>query len=289
MRRTRKKRYHKGIFNGMLYLQIVLIVYISSISLSFITSSTQALFSGSSIASTVVQAGHWYDGSILSFIDKPTQNIKACASIEINVRLKNYGFSMIDSTTYEVYYSNKTNGNPKQTGSKIAEGVLTPLAQNEVGTLKFTAEKDGAYMFKLYQRPEFKQTGNVNSIEWSEKVIVNCMAAIKEEELEDKSTEEVESEQSDDKVDSNISKEAENEKDDESTKDVEQKEMNESSDVNDEQKDEIESVKSTEEAKKEEVSAEEVESDTNTGETENNPKDSEEVPPGTELETENQD
>ncbi|KMJ58927.1 hypothetical protein AB685_07580 [Bacillus sp. LL01] len=288
MRITRKRKYKK-LYNGVTSVQIFVILYVSLINASIITTTTEAQFNKSITTQNFIQAGHWYDGSILSFIDKPTQNIKACAPMEINVRLKNTGFSMLDSTTYEVYYSNNANGNPKQTGSKIAEGVLNPLSQNEIGSLNFTAEKDGAYMFKLFQRPEFKESGNVNSIEWSEKVIINCIAAKEEEELEEKSTEEVESEQSDDKVDSNISKEAENEKDDESTKDVEQKEMNKSPDVKDEQKDGKEDVKSTEEAKKEEDSAEEIESDTNTDETENNPKDSEEVPPSNEPDTENQD
>ncbi|MGD6788500.1 amyloid fiber anchoring/assembly protein TapA [Sutcliffiella horikoshii] len=234
------KKYKKNKIN--ILPKIIVIFYTSTFTATFLMSPTEANFSSQQLTNIVFQASYWYDGSILSFIEKPTQNKKSCAPVEIKVRLQNIGFDMLNSTTYEVYYSNNANGNPKQTGSKIGEGVLNPLAENEIGYLYFNAEEDGAYMFKLYQHPEFQEKHNIKSIEWSEKIIVNCNAAKQTEEddksTDGKSTKENDSDQQEEK-DMKAEKVDENKKEDNKIDDsTDTKENNEESDVSEGMKEE---------------------------------------------------
>ena len=142
-----------------------------------ITSTTGAYYSSTAKNESIIQAGTWWDGSFLEFIDKPTQNVKACPKIEISVRVKNSGLSMIGSTSYNVYYT--TEGQPKENGELKAERELGPVSSGETTLLTFNAEEAGFYMFKLNQRPGFEEKNKKyqENRDWSEKVHVNCKAA----------------------------------------------------------------------------------------------------------------
>ncbi|KPB04643.1 amyloid fiber anchoring/assembly protein TapA [Bacillus sp. CHD6a] len=291
MRKTRLKKFKKNFRHHFLFANIIVIFYSTTITTCIISSPTLGYFSSQKQTTTLIQAGQWFDGSILTFIDKSDLNIRACPPMEINVRIKNNGFSMLDTTKYEVFHLNKANG--KQKGKKISEGILDPLAQNEIGYLHFTAEKDGAYMFKLYQRPDFKEMKHVKSIEWSEKVIVNCNASKKTEDkkLDEKSSKEVEDKQTEE----NVTKENKAAQGDNGIK--EDIKNDESSDVKEEQKEvkenkedkEVVDNETTNEGDKHEDVEPVNESESTQSETKETDNNANETTPDKETETEDQD
>jgi YqxM protein len=173
--------------------QIVTIWYAIMISASILTSSTSASFSDTETNNKVIQAGTWWDESKLSFLGKNTENLKVCPPTDISIEIKNSGFTMIGPTEYEIYYSE--NGNPKQTGKKIAEGQIQPIEENGTYTLSYsTDDLEGSFMFKAYQRPGYEDNYEGRQEFWSHKIMVNCKAAKKEkEENNSKEKQEVES------------------------------------------------------------------------------------------------
>lgn len=193
MRKTRVKKYKKN-NKLMLIAQIVAIGYGLTVSIAYITTNTSASFTSSKQDSTAIQAGTWWDGSDLAFIKNNTVNDKACAPTDISVQIKNNGFTMIDSTTYEVYFHD--NGNPKQQGKQIATGDIGPIGSDKTVSIMFTAEQNGSYMFKAYQRPEY--AGNGSGEIWSEKVMVKCIEEeVTKEVVEDKNKNNQENDQRD--------------------------------------------------------------------------------------------
>ncbi|MDL4838938.1 amyloid fiber anchoring/assembly protein TapA [Aquibacillus rhizosphaerae] len=173
MRSSRLMRYRKKYKNLIIVAQIVAIWYITLVSAAVLTSSTGAYFNETNKVGTTVQVGTWWDGSDLEFTGIPTQNVKSCPQTEISVELKNNGFTMIDSTDYEIYYVE--NGNPKQNGVKIAEGSLVLIKAGEVTSLTYDADKEGSYMFKAYQVPGYNDDYESRQEIWSEKVMVKCL------------------------------------------------------------------------------------------------------------------
>jgi len=168
MRQKRVRKYKRVSQRIILGAQLLTIWYVLIFSMGYLTSETMASFSSSSEITVKVKAGEWWDGSKLAFIGKGNQNEKVCPSTEISVKIQNTGFTMIGSTTYEVYYIE--NGNPKN-GKLVKEGVLEPLEKDEIISLSHIAEQEGFYMFKAYQREGY--IGKKEVI-WSEKVKVKC-------------------------------------------------------------------------------------------------------------------
>ncbi|WP_188454453.1 amyloid fiber anchoring/assembly protein TapA [Virgibacillus oceani] len=176
----------------MLVSKLLAIFYVTTFIFSYLSSGTGAYFINSNSEKQVIEAGSWWDGSDLVFTGKPTQTIKACPPVEISVGIKNKGFGMIGSTEYEVYYSE--NGNPKNQGTKIAEGSIDPIDAGATDTLTYKAEKIGSYMFKAKQRSDYE--GDGKKIIWSEKVMVKCIEKLEEEPAEADKHENAEEKQS---------------------------------------------------------------------------------------------
>lgn len=183
MRKLRLRKYrvrNKKVLT--LLTQILVIWYASIYSFSLITSNTSASFSDKKLDTFAIQAGTWWDKSDLEFIGRNTQNIKQCPPTEISVEIINKGFTMTDATTYEVYYSEKNDPNPKKPGEKIYSGELAPIIKGKKEKLTFRAEKEGSYLFKAYQREGYQ---GENKEIWSEKVMVQCIADNKIKQDED--------------------------------------------------------------------------------------------------------
>ncbi|WP_163970565.1 amyloid fiber anchoring/assembly protein TapA [Oceanobacillus halotolerans] len=168
MRLNRLRKFKKR-KKFLLLCKIVAICYGSIFLFSFLTSGTGAYFNSANEDQFTLQAGTWWDGSELEFIGNGNQNIKQCPPTELSVEIQNNGFTMMDSTKYEIYYIE--NGNPQQNGDMVAGGNIPPIVEGDVETITHEVENAGQYQFKAYQREDYK--GDHHEI-WSEKVIVKC-------------------------------------------------------------------------------------------------------------------
>ncbi|MFD2044971.1 amyloid fiber anchoring/assembly protein TapA [Ornithinibacillus salinisoli] len=209
----------------ILISKILLISYIFLFGFSYLASSTGAYYSSNSGDSFTFQAGTWWDGSDLVFTGKGNQNIKSCPPIEITVGMKNKGFSMTDTSEYEVFYVET--GEPKINGEKIATGIIQPIEADAETQLTYEAEEEGFYMFKAIQRDGYEGTSSKEI--WSEKIKVNCKD--KEKNNTDEKTDETETQDTEDVSDVEENKEGTS--DEESIeKNIEDAQSNEPKDEN---------------------------------------------------------
>lgn len=158
-------------------VQLVGIWYGCTLTITFLSSSTSASFTSSQEKMIEFQAGNWWDGSVLEF-NNESGEVNACSSTDINVEIRNNGFSMIGPTTYEVYFNNGA--------EPIAMGSISPISAGNTTTLSFSAESEGSYVFKAYQRPMFE--GNTEI--WSDTITVACVEEEQEEKIEDRENKE---------------------------------------------------------------------------------------------------
>lgn len=201
MRSLRTVKYRKKYRKLVVLAQILAIWYAVVISTAVLTSDTFAYFSSSSQTNVSIQTGQWWDGSKLEFREDPnTKNIKACASTDITIDVINKGYRMGQETMFEVYYLE--NGNPKQNGKKVLEGIIEPLAEGESITLKYEALENGTYMFKLFQVPGYENDFEKRNEIWSTKYMVKCLEKeIVEDQDEEMEMEEVEEAESKEEID----------------------------------------------------------------------------------------
>ncbi|MFD1173678.1 amyloid fiber anchoring/assembly protein TapA [Oceanobacillus picturae] len=205
MSRMRKfKRYKQFV----MVWKVLAICYISVFTLGYLASGTGAYFVSSQENEQVIQAGTWWDGSELAFVGKPTVDEKACPAMNVSVELKNKGFSMTDTTTYEVFFSET--GNPQKTGKKVASGEIKTLEKGEKVSLSYTAEKEGFYVFKALQHPLYGEETEKPLEVWSKKVNAKC----KEKKVKEESDKEVEQE-----IDEEVSTEDKKQEESNNTKD----------------------------------------------------------------------
>ncbi|MGP4064533.1 amyloid fiber anchoring/assembly protein TapA [Oceanobacillus sp. M65] len=189
MSRMRKfKRYKQFV----MVWKVVAICYISVFTLGYLASGTGAYFVSSQESEQVIQAGTWWDGSELDFVGKPTVEEKACPQMNVSMELENKGFSMTDTTTYEVFYSET--GNPQKTGKKVASGEIKTLEKGETVSLSYKAEKEGFYVFKALQHPLYGEETEKPLEVWSKKVNAKC----KEKKVKEESDEGVEQKKDED-------------------------------------------------------------------------------------------
>ncbi|KUP04429.1 hypothetical protein Q75_15685 [Bacillus coahuilensis p1.1.43] len=172
LRYSRLRRFPKSNQKLMISGKIMLIGYVMIFTVSYLTSNTTAYFSDSSNETLSIQAGTWFDGSNLQVGSHNGETIAACPQEELQVVVKNTGFSMTGPTEYEIYYS--TDGEPNQNGEKVEEGQIQPIEQNGSITLSYQASADGAYMFKVYQRPGYGENDEGRTEIWSSKIVVSC-------------------------------------------------------------------------------------------------------------------
>ncbi|WP_139223999.1 amyloid fiber anchoring/assembly protein TapA [Lentibacillus halodurans] len=213
--------------------KILVICYLLIFTLGYLTSGTGAYFNSSEEDQQVIQAGTWWDGSELVFVGNNTQNIKACPPEEITVDIKNRGFSMIDSTEYGVYYVE--NGNPKNNGEKIADGMIESMEEGETKSLTFEAEQKGSYMFTISQHPEYDGD---NQNPWSKKMMVKCIEnnekTEQEEDKQNAKSEEAEN-KNDQEHDGNNNEDTDNKTDEQANDDQGEKTDNKDNQVTDKQ------------------------------------------------------
>jgi YqxM protein len=172
IRSTRVRKYAKKKWGLFIISQVLAICYLFTILAGFLTSDTKAYFSDKEEMIGSIQVGIWdekWDKSSLKFPNKDqNQAIISCNPNEISVAIKNDGANMTGSTQYEVYYADK--GDPKNNGTKIFEGVISPMTANQIISLKYMADKPGSYQFRAIQRPGHNGSGDL----WSETITVKC-------------------------------------------------------------------------------------------------------------------
>lgn len=174
IRHKRQKRF--GVKNKRVQIssQILAIIYMLLLTISFLTSYTGAYFNDVSIIYGTISAGTWqeiWDKSSLKFPNESKdQIITSSIPVEILVSILNTGSDMTGQTQYEVYYIDK--GNPKN-GNKIGEGVIEPIAANQMSILKYMATQPGNYKFKALQRPGHGNKYDKRQALWSETITVS--------------------------------------------------------------------------------------------------------------------
>lgn len=104
---------------------------------------------------------------------------------EITATVTNSGDGdMEEKLKYEVWYAES--GNPKK-GEKVDEGTLDPLSAGKDVELTYTPEKNGNYMFKVYQESTHPGTGEA----WSEEIEVKDCSGEGEEPGDDQENDQV--------------------------------------------------------------------------------------------------
>jgi len=187
MRYLRSKKFGKKYKKLLILTQILTIWYATLIIVGTLTSNTFAYLSDSDSTNISISSGSWWDGSDLAFMGKKeTENIKKCDPIEIRIDLENKGSSMIGTTEYEVYFVD--NGNPKENGSRVAEGVIQPIESGKTVTLTYLTEENGSYIFKVFQRPGYNDNYEERKELWSKKFMINCNASMTEKEMNEDNT-----------------------------------------------------------------------------------------------------
>ncbi|AVQ99890.1 amyloid fiber anchoring/assembly protein TapA [Oceanobacillus iheyensis] len=257
MSRMRKfKRYKQFV----MVWKVVAICYISVFTLGYLASGTGAYFVSSQESEQVIQAGTWWDGSELAFVGKPTVEEKACPAMNVSVELKNKGFSMTDTTTYEVFFSET--GNPQKTGKKVASGEINTLEKGETVSLSYKAEKEGFYVFKALQHPLYGEETEKPLEVWSKKVNAKC----KEKKVKEESDKEVEQKNEDISTEDNKKEESNNTDDtEEKTKPetekapVEEEKDTSSTEENKQETDALEAESEKQEVKEEKQTEKQVE------------------------------
>ncbi|WP_058306723.1 amyloid fiber anchoring/assembly protein TapA [Gracilibacillus massiliensis] len=166
---------------------IILILFLFMSMLSYVVLATESKFFDKSEDSFTIQAGTWWDGSDLSYIQDPEQDTNACPTLFISFHLENGGFTMLDTTTYQLYYS--AEGDPLE-GEIVKEGTLPIISENETYTLDVEVDSEGIYQLKVDQRPMYLDDEEKPHSIWSEHITVICI-----EEEEEMETEEIESEE----------------------------------------------------------------------------------------------
>ncbi|SHM96251.1 amyloid fiber anchoring/assembly protein TapA [Gracilibacillus kekensis] len=158
--------------------------------LSFLATYTDAKFFNTSGDTFKIQSGTWWDGSDLSFTQEPEQDMNACPALHISFQLKNTGFTMLDTTAYQLYYSSEDE--PSE-GEIVKEGSLPIISENGTYSLDTEVNSEGKYQLKVDQRPMYQDDEETQHSIWSEAISVIC----EEEEEEETNDEKVEIEEKD--------------------------------------------------------------------------------------------
>ncbi|MBB6453684.1 TasA anchoring/assembly protein [Salirhabdus euzebyi] len=170
LQRFRKRR--KFIFVS----KIIAIWYMAIISIVYFSSSTGAYFNVSKINTATIQAGEWWDKSNLVFV-RDNQGVdvyQSCKPVEISAIVKNdSNIAMIGSTEYEVHHHLKKEPE-KGESTIVGSGTINPLNGNESITLTLTADQEGDYQFKVFQRPGYNDNYENRTAIWDRKIKVNC-------------------------------------------------------------------------------------------------------------------
>ncbi|MEN1966941.1 amyloid fiber anchoring/assembly protein TapA [Lentibacillus sp. N15] len=172
----------------MMTMKLMAVFYLIIFTSSYLTSGTKAYFNNQAMDKPVIQVGEWWDQSDLDFTGKSPQKVKSCSPTNITVQLKNNGFTMIGTTEYEVYYTKK--GNPRKDGKEVTKGSINPIKEGETTSLSIHVKNPGSYIFKVFQRPGYKDNDDSRHAIWSKTVTVKCVEDKMEEKQTDSTTKE---------------------------------------------------------------------------------------------------
>lgn len=166
MRMSRLRKF-KNRKKFILLCKITAITYLIMFSFSYAVSSTGAYFNSENEDRQVIQAGTWWDGSSLVFVNHENDNMESCGPTTISAQIKNTGFSMYGTSNYEVY---QLDGGKQ----KVADGVINKIEENKTDSLTFSVPGPGSYQFKAYQRPGFDDDYDNRTEIWSGEFTVAC-------------------------------------------------------------------------------------------------------------------
>ncbi len=120
----RKFRKSLALRLNILLVMCIVLTFISLLSL--LSFSTEAKFLNKANDSFSLQAGHWWDGSSLAFLAQPNAELQACPQPQLSFFITNKGFTMLDTTTYQLYHS--IADSPSENGDVIEEGTIPRLS-----------------------------------------------------------------------------------------------------------------------------------------------------------------
>lgn len=177
MQTNRIKQVEKARLN-ILVIKVISIIYLICFTCIYLTSNTGAQFTDTSIHKQLIQAGEWWDGSSLVFLNKEDQVINSCEPVELQTEVYNDSkHAMYGSTEYEVYHvSSDGVDHSLEIGDKISEGVMNidVIRANETSMLTYTVIDPGDYFFKAYQRPSYNHNELERTSIVSEIITVTC-------------------------------------------------------------------------------------------------------------------
>lgn len=167
----------KKIRESILITKIFVIFYIVCLGLIYLTSHTEAQFTGTRVDNQVIQAGEWWDGSSLIFNSTDDQIIESCEPVELAVEIKNDSmFAMYGTTEYEVYNTSLIGESSLEIGNSVSDGDLeiAIIEPGETSTLTHTVSTPGDYVFIAYQRPKYNNNEAERASIMSELLTVTC-------------------------------------------------------------------------------------------------------------------
>lgn len=178
IRQTRLRKYGSKKRVLSLSIKILAVWYLVLWISSSFNGETNAYFSNQTGLTGAIQAGTWetkedsgcpeeehgeWDCSSLVFVDA------AMTTKVITATVKNEGSDMKKEGKYAVYYIEK--GNPQE-GETLTESLtIKPLKEGEEVTLTFTPEKNGKYLFIVYQHEDYPGEKEI----WSKEIIVDVI------------------------------------------------------------------------------------------------------------------
>ncbi|SEU09554.1 YqxM protein [Salinibacillus kushneri] len=158
----------------LLMTKLVSIFYLLAISFIYLTSgsATEAHYNFVTSDSFEFQAGTWWDGSHLVFLeDEEEENVvKGCEAVKVKIPVQNDSeYGMMGSTEYEVHQTNHKND-----AQIVTSGTIPALDAKEKEVITFTADKPGNYQVKVYQREGYEDNYETRTETWSKTIKVVC-------------------------------------------------------------------------------------------------------------------
>lgn len=165
MRFSRLRKYKRKHRSFWFVSKIVAVCYIILFSTLYLTSDTGAVFLSEKETRAGIHTGYWEpEAYSLEFIEKGNKNINSCEAQEVTMKIKNKGPGAMEvEGEFYIYFSEKQ-GNPKQHGSHIDNGIIPVLKNGDIGEVSYKVSQPGFYQFKVI---------NSDSEEWSE-IIIFC-------------------------------------------------------------------------------------------------------------------
>lgn len=164
-------------------------LFLLFMTISISTTSTTAHFIKQQDITMQLNIGTWWDKSDLHITTDPVPNPSSCTNLTIDFYIHNTGFTMIDSTTYTLYYT--TTGDPLQEGTIYNEGTIQPIETNDLFHLSFENVDEGYYLLRVNQHPLYNNNSTPHYAD-SSVLTVKCEEETIDEEMpseEDTNTE----------------------------------------------------------------------------------------------------